>query len=168
MIKNADKREYKKIAPFLKKLGFTSNEFPDIHNDLLIDSAFSFFFREKWERTEEVFRGYPDILALCVGKMLSKVGNQFDEGVSICLRNSEVIKYLKFPEKMRKEIEKRKKFVINSLQTNRFEPSDPNSFCCFSDFNLYRKNVFFVNENHPNTEALIKSISNSKIIGIDT
>lgn len=38
-----------------------------------------------------------------------------------------------------------KKFIPNSLQTDKFSPSDPEKFISFSDFGLNQKDVLFLN-----------------------
>ena len=82
--------------------------------------------------------------------MLSKRENKFHEAVSICIRNPKVIDHLRYPQKMRKSVEKVNYVTPNKLHTNIFGPSDPKKFWSFADFGLTQKEVFFVHEGHPN------------------
>ena len=81
----------------LVSLKLTKHDYPQVHDQLVLESAFGFYHSEGADRVEELFRGYPSALAIIVGKMLSKKGKSFDDGVAICSRNNNVIRYLKYP-----------------------------------------------------------------------
>lgn len=105
---------------------------------------------------------------MAVGRMLGPKEKKYDEAASVCHRNPEAIKYLKFPDKMRKQIAKMKQFIPNSLQTDVFGPSDPTKYWSFSEFGLGRKDVLFLHEDHPKIEETLEQLLEADMIGIDT
>lgn len=48
----ARKDELKDIVTDLKKLGFSKKDYPDIHEDLLVDGAMFFYRKEGYEYAE--------------------------------------------------------------------------------------------------------------------
>lgn len=118
---------------------------------------------------EEIFRPHPKILATIVGKMLSKHENKYDEAKGICQRNREVIKYLKYPERMESDLRKRKRIADNKLLTDKFAPSSRQQFWSFSDFGFeLNRDVFFIEKDFPKIDFILEQISTSDMIGIDT
>lgn len=103
---------------------------------MLTQAMFYFYRTEGHEYVEEIFRPYPAVLSKIVTKMLDRKENKYDEALAICMRNPEVVKYLKNVDKIQNTLSKMQKVVPNSLQTDVFGPSDPKEFLSFADFNM--------------------------------